>query len=157
MWTAWRGISFFWRLLQARHPDTGIGTSCVPAPDLLRTPTGCGLQPAQDKAVWRSHLPANHLPQWKPAAFLSQDRNAESMLIVSKNKIPELFIYLDPTETHWKHSCWGFIFNFHSIYYQLFTHKHLSRCFQILCVIYSWQQSCASVINLIFQVRKLRF
>lgn len=66
MCTAWRGVHFFWRLLPARHLETGIRTNCAlhPPPKPFKvfcTPMGCGLQPARDKAQlwWFSPSPCH--------------------------------------------------------------------------------------------------
>lgn len=106
-------MSFFWMLLHDKHQDTGTGRCCVPVPGLFQNPHGLRFVAcSRQGSIWSSPLtmirPIALPPTFcseNPIAFLPQCPSAEPTSIISKNKIPELFIHFltqqRPTEnTH---------------------------------------------------------
>lgn len=87
--------------------------------------------------VWRSPITMNNpvsLPPMSPSENLPKITVQNKIDHFKKQKL-RIIHPLWSNRDSLKTPRWGFILNFHSIYDQLFTHKHLSGCFQILCLI----------------------
>lgn len=160
MCTAWRGVRFFWRLLPAGHPETGIRTSCAlpPAPrPRVRSsapPWGVVCSQLETRLSYDdlAHLPApvktyrisfprsqcrtniDHFKKQNPRIIHTLQPNRDSLSTLMLRLYPRFPLHILP-----------------NIYSHAFG-SVLSDSVSNLIL----QQSCADVINPISQERKLR-
>lgn len=130
VWTAWRGISFFQRLLHAKHQDTGIGMCRVPPiPGLPQNFYKLQFAASSRQgSIWRFPTTMIHSSPCCPPSAVKTSLHFFPKVTVQnqswsfrKNTIPELFIHFDSTGTHWKHPRRGSSLSSHSINYYLLT------------------------------------